>query len=95
MYGIQNYLPALPHGEDEETMKQYIKIMQSEAKKVRQDVHKIEHLMTITLADRREKIVNERRKVSALKDCYPCLFNEDEVSTVQQKFHITNEWHYY
>ena len=80
MYGIKNYLPAPPEGEDEGTISEHIKMLQSESRKTRQDKAMIDHLMSVTLAHRRNGIINSHWTVPYMKNMYPCLFHEDEVS---------------
>lgn len=82
MYGIKNYLPPMPDGEDGETIKQHLKMMQSESKKDRQDVNLIEELMTLTMAYRHQMIVEEKWSIIDMKDKFSCLFNKDEVSSL-------------
>ena len=59
MYGIKNYLPAPPEGEDEGTISEHIKMLQSESRKTRQDKAMIDHLMSVTLAHRRNGIIQQ------------------------------------
>lgn len=81
MYGIKNYLPAPQEGEDEGTIGEHIKMLQSESKKRRQDSTLINHLMSVTLSHRRHGIINKQWTVPYLKTVFPCLFDEDEVSS--------------
>ena len=82
MYGIKHYLPSRPEGEDDDTIKEHIQMLKKESKKERQDVKMIQELMDVTLADRREVIVNSNWTVAKVAQEYPCLFNKDEVSLV-------------
>ena len=85
MYGIKNYLPSRPDGEDNDTIKMHVKMLKDESKKDRQDVRMIQELMDLTLADRREGIVNNNWTVAKVREEYPCLFNKDEVSLMCKK----------
>ena len=86
MYGIKNYLPARPKGEDDNTIKEHVKTLKAEARKERQDIRLIEELMDLTMAERREGIVNNHWTIQQIKEEYPCLFNKDEVSLLCIKF---------
>lgn len=80
-YGVPNYLPERPEGEDNKTIQAHIEWMQDE-KRVRPrkpDYVKIKTLMTRTLADRREMIVVRAASVADVLVKFPWLGDEDEV----------------
>ena len=81
-HGVKNYLPPTEQSEDANSIESHRNMMTSESKKKRQDIAKINHLMNITFADRRRKVV-EGWSVADLKLEYPCLFNEDEVRMIK------------
>lgn len=66
--------------------------MKEENMKTRQDMLKIKTLMTLTLADRRSAIVEERWPIPQIKKEFPCLFNEDEVSVCQSARPVGYFW---
>ncbi|XP_072016020.1 uncharacterized protein [Amphiura filiformis] len=88
IWGIKNYLPGRPFGEDDTTIGIHIASLKTEHKKKRQDASLIKQLMDITFADRREAIVKKQWKISKIKSEYPCLFDEDEI--MMEFFRATN-----
>jgi len=79
-YGVKHYLPSRQPGETDDTVAAMIKRMDDESRKWKPNKGRIAELMDATFADRRQLIVVEKAPVERIKDTYPCLFNEDEVS---------------
>lgn len=80
-YGVPNYMPERPVGEDDKTIQVHIEWMQDE-KRVRPrrpDYAKIKTLMTRTLADRRNMIIYKAASIADVLKEYPWLGDEDEV----------------
>jgi hypothetical protein len=78
-YGVKHYLPERPAGETDDTIASLMKMMKDENKKFKKNRSRITELMNQTFADRRQKIVTQGANMQELQDCFPCLFNEDEV----------------
>lgn len=84
-YGVPNYLPNNPKGEDEISIERHIEWMKKEKKtRPRKPDHKqIQLLMNRTFAYRRNRIVNEAARVTNILEEFPWLADEDEVTMVK------------
>ena len=72
-------MPTRPEGETDETIKAMVRMMCDESRKLRKNQARISELMDVTFADRRAMIVTKGATLVEIRECYPCLFNEDEV----------------
>jgi len=80
--GEVNFLPNYPHGESQQTLEtQRLAIVeQFKRTSMERDIMSIHHHMQRTFALRREEIVNLAPPVAELKDRWPALFCEAQVS---------------
>ena len=75
MYGLPNYLPDRPSGEDETSIGKHKEWLQDEkrARRKRPDMSQIDKRMTLTFADRRLMVVEKNTTVSEVIEEYPWL----------------------
>ena len=62
---------------------------QSDLRTDKQDKKVIATSMKQTFSDRREFIVTGNAKIAEIKEKYPLLFNDSEVSTIQFSIHLS------
>lgn len=89
-YGFDNYLPKKPVSEDDESLKRNIHLLNKEMQRHHQDPSTIEHLMTLTLFDRRQKIVIDHCPLEKIHELYPILFNCNQVTISMYSVFILN-----
>ena len=80
LWGITNYLPPPPDGEDATTIDNHIQCMEKEFKKTKPDLRKIELLMNRTFSHRRHLIVVKDTNICEVQEMYPWLCHETQVS---------------
>ena len=80
-WGVKNYLPPDKSGEDETTLQKHIQWLVKEHARSRskQNMEKVNRLMTITFPERRQKIVTKNMSTNDTKEEFPWLFNSDQV----------------
>jgi len=81
-YGLPNYLPDRPDGEDHHSVEQHIKWLKTEwtTRPLRPDYEKISLLMLKTLSDRQKLIVQQFISIRDFIAKFPWLQDEHEVS---------------
>lgn len=79
---VQHFLPNYPHGETKQTLETQRLAMVEQFKRTSmdRDIVFVHHHMQFTFALRREEIVNLAPPVAELKDRWPALFCEAQVS---------------
>lgn len=77
-----NYLPNLPSGENRDSQEDIRKTIAEEFRKVARDQNVIRTMMAKTFAFRRQSIVNDPQRISALVLEWPALFDKTEVSFI-------------
>lgn len=80
LFGVKNYLPENFPSEDDSSHQRHIKVLKLEENKKIRDVNKISQCMMLTFPQRRQKIVTESVSLFEVKEMYPILFDETEVS---------------
>ena len=90
-FGVQNFLPDLPEGEDAHTWEKYQKELQNQMtltkeKRIKESVRQ---LMEKTFPNRRHIIVKEFIRLKDLLEMYPALCTEDQVDNITN-FLISN-----
>ena len=88
-FNINNYLPPMVEGEDDHTEAAHLKSIKKQATKQEKDNLVVRVAMDKTFPQRRVQIVEKMLSVPAIKDVYPVLFNEDQVSEPLVGKHIT------
>lgn len=80
MYGLANYLPPQPEGEDSESIKLHREWLQDEKKsRRRSDRGQVDRRMLLTFSERRDLVVNKSISVDELLEEYPWLEELDQV----------------
>ena len=82
LFGVLHYLPDRPNGDMEDTIEDMIKLMAVENRKQKRNRNRISELMSQTFADRRKNIVTDQKSISELRDRFPCLFDRDQVCSL-------------
>lgn len=80
LIGVKNYLPENLPSEDDSSHQRHIEVLKLEENKEIRDINKINQCMKLTFPQRRQKIVTESISLSEVKEMYPILFDETEVS---------------
>ena len=88
-FNIKNYLPPMAEGEDDHTEAAHMKSIKKQATKQEKDNLVARVAMNKMFPQRRVQIVEKMLSVPAIKDVYPVLFNEDQVSEPLVGKHIT------
>ena len=94
MYGLCNYLPDQPDGEDAHSVEEHIKWMCSEwnTRPSRPDYPKMDLLMDKTLSHRRHLLIHDQSPVEALLTKFPWLHDEHEVTLSSLSAYIASIW---
>ena len=90
-FGVQNFLPDLPEGEDAHTWEKYQKELQNQMALTKEKRNKefVRQLMEKTFPHRRHIIVKEFIHLKDLLEMYPALCTEDQVDNITN-FLISN-----
>lgn len=72
-------VPQLPEGETLATCEEHKKALIKEMTKTKKNPHLIKELMDITFAHRRQKLLNETKRVETILEEYPALQLVSEV----------------
>lgn len=86
IWGLANYLPVRPEGEDDDSILRHEAALKAEMLKRHPDHGRLDRLMMLTFSDRRNFIINENPLVCDIKEKYPALF-ESEIA-VRMKFDL-------
>ena len=81
-WGVPNFLPPYPEGEDSTTIVEHVKRIQRASKisKTQQEADMLSTLMDLTFSHRRKEIVLDFARVQHVLELYPVLSEEGEVS---------------
>ena len=90
-FGVQNFLPDLPEGEDAHTWEKYQKELQNQMAltKEKRNKESVRQLMEKTFPHRRHIIVKEFIRLKDILEIYPALCTEDQVDNITN-FLISN-----
>lgn len=83
LYGLPNYLPTQPEGEDAVSIQAHKDWLQDERRARRKNLDRaqIDRRMQLTFADRRSMVVEKTATVADVIEEYPWLSDVDEVFT--------------
>ena len=81
-WGIPNFNPPMPEGEDDKTMGKHSETLkaQSALSKERQNKEMVKMLMEKTFPDRRNMLINQFKHIREILEKYPLLCNTDQVN---------------
>lgn len=77
IWGLANYLPVRPEGEDDDSILRHEAALKTEMVKRHPDHGRLDRLMALTFSDRRNFIINENPLVCEIKEKYPALFESE------------------
>lgn len=81
-WGVKNYLPPIPNGEDEITLQCHLAKLKKESMLVKdkQNQKLIDSIMDLTFAQRRRLIITDMARITNIIESYPVLCNSNQVS---------------
>lgn len=85
--GEIHYLPNLPEGQSAVTLEENRKTMLLEIQKCDPDLQLLDELMTSTFSQRRKEIIGDEPLISVVRDRWPALFNERQVTSANPDIH--------
>ena len=82
MWGVNNFLPPIGEGEDEETMAAHEKLLQhqSQLSIEKQDKLVVKRLLDLTYSKRRKLLVTDYTKIYTILELNPILCSEQQVN---------------
>ena len=80
-WGIPNFLPPLPEGEDEHSIAHHCETLKSQSAlpQERRNKDTVRVLTVKTFPDRRQMLVNEFKHIREIIEKYPLLCSKDQV----------------